>query len=117
MLPLMALNGLGSVCKPHGTRKAMMSRSMRHVVYRAIGVTGAALGAAKKIDLTRFNDLRGPLVTLEGDHARTTASWSRLSGMYCAREGRGATCLDIMVRGARSTLDGDDGVRVDSGRS
>jgi len=90
---------------------------MHHVAYRSIGVTGAALGAAKKIDLTRFKDLRGPLVTLEGDRARTTGSWSRPSGTFCARECHGATCLDVMDRGARSTLDGDDGVRVDFGRS
>jgi hypothetical protein len=90
----------------------MICRKMRHVVYRSIGVTGAAVGAAKKIDLTRFKNLRGPLVTLEGGHARATASWSRPSGTSCARECRGATCLDVMGHGARFTRDGVDGARV-----
>ena len=58
----------------------MMSRRMYHVVYRSIGVTGAALGAAKKIDLKRTESGTREIVTivtLAAGPRRAIGSWSR----------------------------------------
>ena len=95
----------------------MMSRRMRHVVYRSIGVAAAVLGAAKNIDPEKSKVRRRHLVTLEGALERTTGSWSRRSGMCFAPGCRGEICPTALVRGDRSILDGDDGVRVASGGS
>lgn len=93
-----------------------MSHRMRHVVYRSIGVAAAALGAAKKIDLTKSKVRRRHLVTLGGVLEKTTGSWSRRSGTCFAPGCRGEICPTASVHGSRSTLDGGDGVRVASGR-
>jgi len=45
----------------------MISRKMRHIVYRSDGVPKAALGVVKKIDLTAPETGRWLLVTEEGD--------------------------------------------------
>jgi transposase len=76
---------------------------MHHVVYRSDGVARAALGAAKKIDLTAPKSGRWPLETREADLGRMTDSWSPAFGTSCEPESRGVICQPALVRGARFT--------------
>ncbi len=93
----------------------MICRRMLHVVYRSNGVARAALGAAKKIDLTAPEIGRWPLVTKEGDLARMTDAWLRRCGMCFAPVSRGETFRTDSDPGARSTRASDDGVHLVSG--
>ena len=93
----------------------MIGRKMRHVVYRSDGVARAALGAAKKIDLTAPETGRWPLVTKEGDLTKMTDAWLQRCGMCFARVFRGATFRIISAPGARFIRVSDDGVHLVSG--
>src|ERR1700683_6356 len=89
---------------------------MHHVVYRSDGVARAALGAAKKIDLTAPKSGRGPLAIKEADLGRMTDSWSQACGTSCEPESRGVSCQPALVRGARFPPGSDAGALRACGR-
>ncbi len=93
----------------------MICRRMHYVVYRSDGIARAAVGAAKKIDLTRPKDARWPLVTKEADRAGTTDVWLPQCGMCFGPAFLGEAFRSDSALGARSTPAFDDGVRPDSG--